>query len=180
MGRFRNTSSPDPLLRYLEKKESVASMSTRSRARRSKTSREHRIRISSSTYNVIMHPNRTNAPQCISPQPHSHHPSNILPDPMIRTPNAPHTLIRTPHRLDHPPQLLPISIPQQLGLLQDLLLLQIPHAHGLLPPVDVCPLDDRVPVRPWRDGDFDLWVRGCEAGERVAEEGTLAGGGGRC
>jgi len=94
-------------------------------------------------------------------------PSYRLPYPMIRAPNTPHTLIPTPHRLRHSPQLLPTRIPQQLRLLQNLLLLQIPYTHGLFAPVDVRAFYERVFVRTRGDGDFDLGVRGGEGWERV-------------
>lgn len=92
---------------------------------------------------------------------------------MIRAPNAPNALIPTPNRLRDLLQLLPVRIPQQLRLQQDLLLLQIPYAHRLLAAVDVRPFDDRVFVRARRDGYFDLWVGCGEAGEGVFEEGAV-------
>jgi len=121
---------------------------------------------------------RPNPPR--RPIPKSHHntpPPSYPPPPsrttMKRAPNPPNTLIRTPHRPRHPPQLLPTRIPQQLHLPQYLAPLQIPHAHRLLAPVDVRAPHERVAVRPRRDVDFDLWVRGGEAGERSFEEGAV-------
>lgn len=92
---------------------------------------------------------------------------------MIRTPNTPNTLINTLHGLRNLPQLLPIRIPQQLRLLQHLLLRQIPHTYRFFAAVDVGPFYDWVFARARGDGDFDLRVCGGEFGERVAEEGTV-------
>jgi hypothetical protein len=92
---------------------------------------------------------------------------------MIRTPNTPNTLIDTFHRLRNLPQLLPISIPQQLRLLQHLLLRQIPHTYRFFAAVDVGSFYDWVFAWARGDSDFDLRVCGGEFGERVAEEGTV-------
>lgn len=74
-------------------------------------------------------------------------PSNRLDIPMVRTPNASNTLIRTEDRLHRLLQLLPARLFQQVRLLQYLFLLQISDADGLLTAVDVVALDDRVAVR---------------------------------
>ena len=83
---------------------------------------------------------------------------------MERTPYPPDTLIRTLNRLRNPLQLLPTRVSQKLRLLQDLLLLQLAHAYGLFPPVDVVPTDDRVFAGSGRDVNFDLRVCSREVG----------------
>lgn len=103
-----------------------------------------------------------------------HIPSNILDPPMKRTPNAPDPLILTDHIL--PPDLAILQagiLHQQLRLLHDLLLLQIPHAHGLLLAVDVVGAQDGVLVRPRRDVDAERWVGAGEGREEAGgEEGA--------
>ena len=100
---------------------------------------------------------------------------------MIRTPNPPDTLIRTPHRLNNPLQLLSTRISQQLRLLQDLLSRKIPHANSFFSTVDVVALYYRVFARPGGDGDFDLRIRAGEGWEvvfekeAVEEEGSVIG-----
>jgi hypothetical protein len=89
---------------------------------------------------------------------------------MIRTPHAPHTLIYTLHGLRNLLQLLPIRIPQQLSLLQHLLLCQISYTYRLFASVDVGPFYDGVSAWSRRNCDFDLGVCGGEFGEGVAEE----------
>ena len=84
---------------------------------------------------------------------------------MVRTPNTPNTRVNTRHRLRNLPQLLPVRVPQQNRLLQNLKRLLVPNAHGLLAPVDVVPHDDGVLARPGGDGDFDFGVFGGEFGE---------------
>lgn len=57
---------------------------------------------------------------------------------MERTPNASNTLILTQHiPSPDPPILAPRALNQQFALLHYLLLLQVPHADGLLAAVDV-------------------------------------------
>ena len=73
---------------------------------------------------------------------------------MIRTPDASHTLIDTLHRLRDPLILLPARISQQLRLLQNLVLLQIPHADRLLAPIDV--VSDYDGVFAWSRRDYHL------------------------
>ena len=95
---------------------------------------------------------------------------NMYPSTMIRTPHAPHTLIKTLHRLRNSSQLLPIRIPQQLRLLQHLLLRQVPYTYRLFASVDISAFYDGVSARPGRYGDFDLGICGGEFVEGVAEE----------
>jgi hypothetical protein len=86
---------------------------------------------------------------------------------MERIPYPSHTLIQAPHHsstLD-PPQLLPISIPQQFSFLQYLLFLQIPHTYHFLPSVDILAANDGVVMRSWRDVDLYLGMRASEGGE---------------
>lgn len=92
---------------------------------------------------------------------------------MVRRPDASDTLVQTRDRLLGPLQLLAAGLLEQVRLLQDLLLLQIPDADGLLTAIDVVTLDDWVLVRSRRDADLDLGVLLCEGGERVLEEGAV-------
>lgn len=89
---------------------------------------------------------------------------------MIRTPDAPNTIVDTPHRLRDLLQLLSAGIPQQHCLLQHLLLLQVLDADGLLPAVDVGAADNGVFAWSWRHGDFDLGIGACKGGKVGAEE----------
>lgn len=88
-------------------------------------------------------------------------------------PDTSHALIDTANGLGDAPQLVATGVAQQRRLFQDLARLEVAHANGLFPTVDVAALDDGVLVGPWRDGDFDLWVLGCEAWEGVFKEGTV-------
>lgn len=92
--------------------------------------------------------------------------------PMERRPDTSDTLVKTGNRLLGALELLPTSLLEQHGLVEDLLRLQIAHADGLLTAVDVLALDDGVLVRSWRDPDFDLRVCFGERGECVFEEGA--------
>lgn len=95
---------------------------------------------------------------------------------MERTPYPPDALIHTLDGLRNPLQLLPACVSQKLGLLQDLLLLQLPHAYGLFPTIDIVPPNDRMFAGSGRDVDLDLRVRSGEVGESALEEGLHAGG----
>lgn len=102
---------------------------------------------------------------------------------MHRTPNTSDPFIQATHHPPtlHPPQLLPARVPQQLRLLQHLLLFQVPDADRLLPPVDITSSDDWVTRWARGDVDFDLGMRGGEGGEEMGEEltgdGNLVWGG---
>lgn len=94
---------------------------------------------------------------------------------MERIPHPSHPLIQTPYHPAplNPLHLLPIRIPQQLHLLQNLLFLQIPHAYDLFPSIDVRTPNYRMRIWSWRDMDDDLRVGFCERGnEGRAEEGA--------
>lgn len=104
-------------------------------------------------------------------------PLNRHPRPVVRTPDTPNTRVDTRHRLRHLAQLLSVRVPQQQRLLQNLQRLLVPHAHGLLAPVDVVAHDDGVLAGARGDGDFDFGVLGGEFGEvgfYEAAAGTLA------
>lgn len=91
---------------------------------------------------------------------------------VVRTPHAPDTLVDTLHWLGDPLLLLSTSIPENLRLLQYLLLLQTSHANGSLSAIDVVRYDNRVLSWAWGDGHFDLGVCGSEFCQVIAEEQT--------
>lgn len=97
---------------------------------------------------------------------------------MKRIPHPPDPLIQTPHYPPplHPPHLLPIRIPQQLRLEQNLLLLQVPHAYHFFPAIDVRAPDYRMRVRARGDVDVDLRVGFCEGGDEGGAEECTDGG----
>lgn len=68
---------------------------------------------------------------------------------MEGTPYTSDTLVDTFDRLGNLLQLLSVRVPQQLCLLQNLLLLKIPYADGLVSSIDVVPDDYRVLARSW-------------------------------
>lgn len=79
---------------------------------------------------------------------------------MQRTPNAPHVGIPTDH-LPGPDLLdfLARIAHQVLGHAADLLLLEVPHAHALLTPVNVVRPQHGVFGRPWRDAELGLGIQ---------------------
>lgn len=91
---------------------------------------------------------------------------------MIRRPDTPNTLVKTPNRLPVALQFLPTSLPEQGGLLAYLLRLEIPHTDRLLSPVDVLALDNRVFLRSRGYADFNLGVCSGERWEVVLDVGT--------
>lgn len=95
---------------------------------------------------------------------------------MKRTPNPPNTLIQTLHGLRHPLQLLPTRLLQQRRFIQNLQLMQIPHADGLRASVHVVADDDGVSARSRGDGDFDPGVLFREGGEFDFDEFTVGFG----
>ena len=115
----------------------------------------------------------------------------VLRDPLIQNNPIPHyilvpTMEGIPHPSDalvqaahhpaplDPPHLLPVGVPQQLHLLQDLLLFEVPHAYDLFPAVDVRAPHYGMRVGSWGDVDDDLRMGLCERGEEWrAEEGTV-------
>lgn len=90
---------------------------------------------------------------------------------VIRRPDASHTLVQTCDWLLGPLQLLSAGFFEQVGLLHNLLGLEVSDANGLLSAVDVVALDDGVFVRSWGDSDLDLGVGLCKGREGVLEEG---------
>lgn len=92
---------------------------------------------------------------------------------MIRTPNTSNTLVDTLHWLRNPLQLLTTCIPEQLRLLQYLLLLEIPNTYSLLSTIDIMPYYDRVSPRPGRNNHLNLGICGGEFRQRIAKEGAL-------
>lgn len=91
---------------------------------------------------------------------------------MERVPDTSYTLVDGLDGLCDLSQLVAAGIAQQLGLLHNLLLLEVAHTDGLFAAVDICTLDDGVFARTGRDGDFDLRVCAGERCEVVLEEGA--------
>lgn len=58
-------------------------------------------------------------------------------------------------------------------LVQDILALEIAHAHGFDSAIDVVTLDDGVFVGSRRNAEFDLGVGSGECGKFFFEEGTI-------
>jgi hypothetical protein len=94
---------------------------------------------------------------------------------VIRTPHPSDALVDTVHWLCDSLQFLTARISQKLGLLQYLVLLQIPHADGFLSAIDVVPYYNWMLSWPRGDGHFDLRVCGSEFCEAAAEERTRTG-----
>jgi hypothetical protein len=99
--------------------------------------------------------------------------SHIFDTPMKGTPYTPDPFILTNHIL--PPN-LPILHPgilnQQLSLLHNLLLLQVPHTDGFLLAIYVVSAQDGMFVRAWGDVDAEF---GMGTGERWEETGGEEG-----
>jgi len=94
--------------------------------------------------------------------------SYILDASMIRTPYASDVLVLRENIL--PSNLLVLfatSLHQQLGLLEHLLHLQVPHANGFLAAIDVVASEDWVFVWTGRYSDLDLRMRFREGHEEV-------------
>lgn len=92
------------------------------------------------------------------------------------TPHPPDTLVHTHHILAADQLILaPRIAHEELRLLQYLLLLQVPHTHGLGPAVDVIRLEDGVVIRARGDAEFDAREAPRQRGqERRGEEVALA------
>lgn len=80
---------------------------------------------------------------------------------MHGTPDAPDRLVIATYYLPtlDPSQLFSTCIPEQFHLLQNLLFLEVPHAYGLLPSIDIRTTDYGMFGWPGRDVYFDLWMR---------------------
>jgi hypothetical protein len=96
--------------------------------------------------------------------------SNGDPATVIRTPYTSDAFVDTPDRFCDSFQLLAAGISQKLGLLQYLLLLQVPNADCLFAAIDIVPNYNRVFSRSWRNSHFDLRVCCCESRKRISEE----------
>lgn len=102
------------------------------------------------------------------------HALNSLEISMVRRPDTSHTFVQTRDRLLGSLQFLSAGFLEQVGLLKDLLRLQVPHTNRLLSTIDVMALDDGMLVWSWGDPDLDLWVGLCKGGEGVFQEGPIA------
>ena len=77
---------------------------------------------------------------------------------MHGTPNPSHILVETDNLLATDLDVLPATVPQQkLRFPQNLVFLQIPHTHGLMPAVDIRGTQHRVFARSRTDTEFRLW-----------------------
>ncbi len=86
--------------------------------------------------------------------------------------DTPDALVDAGDGFVHPLVLLPGRVPQQLRLLQDLRRLEVPHAYGSLPSVDVVADHDGMLRRPRRDGKLDLRILGGEFRQVELDERT--------
>lgn len=78
---------------------------------------------------------------------------------MVRRPNTSDTLVDTRNRLLSVLQFLPTCLLEQISLLKDLLWFKVSDTNGLLSPIDIMPLNDRMLIRSRRNPDFNLRVR---------------------
>ena len=78
-----------------------------------------------------------------------------------------HRLIHTRHRLIYLLELQPTTILEQVCLLQDLLVLEVPDTNDFFSAIDVHASDDGVLMWAGRDDHFDLGVGFGKVGEIV-------------
>lgn len=89
---------------------------------------------------------------------------------MVRGPDATDTGVDTAHGLCEFLVLLARCVAQQLGLLQDLVGVQVAHTDGTLPAGDIVADNEGVARRPRRNGELDLGVFGGELLELLLDE----------
>lgn len=89
---------------------------------------------------------------------------------VVRRPNASDAGLSAPHGLVGTPQLVAAGIPQQFHLLQNFIWSEVSDADRLRSAIDVVPNGDGVLAGSRRDGNFDLWVVGCELGQERLDE----------